>query len=103
MVRIRLMTLPVAGFLCCLGLYYHGHISSLFEEFAKTKTHVGGTRTEEPPDQPPYGAVVAASRDGEDLSWMTTSSLMKKYVNKQNNTHRFTNLSMKVGLSIPTT
>lgn len=91
MARSRLMTLTVAVFLCCLGLYYYGHIRSLYEEFAKTKTQVEGTRIEQPPDQPPYGAVVAASRDGEDLSWMTTSSLMKEYVNKQDTTHRLTN------------
>lgn len=84
--RNRLTALTLASLLVITGFYYfnkNGHavfdnMSRLTQDARPRLTEALGIwtplapehRFEEPPRQPPYGAVVAAGRDGVDLTWM---------------------------------
>lgn len=48
---------------------------------AHKSQHWNAYQLDPPPEQPPYGALVAATRSTEDSSWMT--SFQQKYVSRR--------------------
>lgn len=91
--RTPLAAALVTLLLCVTTIYYLGSTSgSVREGFSRVLSNTGhyvkggssffgfSTVRDEPPEVPPYGAVVAAARGDEDLSWMNDQLFQKKCV-----------------------
>ncbi|CAK4014110.1 Hypothetical predicted protein [Lecanosticta acicola] len=81
--RSRSMMLLLAVVVSCAGLYYYEAFHDVYRALGSATAYVKGSLEGESPDtapdEPPYGAVVAARQNRVDLSWMTTSILMESW------------------------
>lgn len=91
--RARLSAVLLVLLLCVTGLYFlEGNSRIVLDGFSQAANKTGhyikggtsifglSTVKDEPPNFPPYGAVVAAARGDEDLSWMKDVIFQKKCV-----------------------
>lgn len=100
------LTVLLALLLSTTGLYYlERNSNGLLDGLSQVASKMFGNKAikDAPPTLPPYGAVVAAARGDEDLSWLEDDLFQKKCVHVIRYRSTTRELIQIVGIYFPTT